>query len=230
MAVGAASGGWRAAGEGPNGAVIHYRAAAPGCGTVTRDSHLLIDSGGQYDVGTTDVHPALAARLPLHDVRPPSWPALVSKRAAGQRSPSPSMMTRAHPPTACCRSACCLCLQAAAIMCQGHVCYLASAYHIENQPLQMPSDRRGLLRRADHAHHALRAAHGAPEGMLHARPAGAHRPGLVRASAASLCPAFSLPQCYHLRHQDSCPAVAAWRSTVGSGACRRNAIARLSCV
>lgn len=72
VAVGAARGGWRAAGEGPNGAVIHYRAAAPGCGTVTRDSHLLIDSGGQYDVGTTDVPPTLAGRLPLHDGRPPS--------------------------------------------------------------------------------------------------------------------------------------------------------------
>ena len=68
----AREGGWRAAGEGPNGAIIHYRAAAPGCGTVTQDSHLLIDSGGQYDVGTTDVPPALAARIPLHRDRPPA--------------------------------------------------------------------------------------------------------------------------------------------------------------
>jgi len=43
------------AGEGPNGAIIHYRAAEPTCATVTKDSHLLIDSGGQYDVGTTDI-------------------------------------------------------------------------------------------------------------------------------------------------------------------------------
>jgi len=43
------------AGEGPNGAVIHYRAAEGTCRTVTTDSMLLIDSGGQYDCGTTDV-------------------------------------------------------------------------------------------------------------------------------------------------------------------------------
>lgn len=48
------------AGEGPNGAIIHYRAAEPTCATVTKDSHLLIDSGGQYDVGTTDVRPHTA--------------------------------------------------------------------------------------------------------------------------------------------------------------------------
>lgn len=43
------------AGEGPNGAVIHYRAAEGSCRTVTPDSMLLIDSGGQYECGTTDV-------------------------------------------------------------------------------------------------------------------------------------------------------------------------------
>lgn len=43
------------AGEGPHGAVIHYRATEETSRTVTKDSHLLIDSGGQYDVGTTDV-------------------------------------------------------------------------------------------------------------------------------------------------------------------------------
>uniref|UniRef100_A0A061QM88 Putative xaa-pro aminopeptidase p-like n=1 Tax=Tetraselmis sp. GSL018 TaxID=582737 RepID=A0A061QM88_9CHLO len=43
------------AGEGPNGAVIHYRAAPNSCRTVSKSSMLLVDSGGQYDCGTTDV-------------------------------------------------------------------------------------------------------------------------------------------------------------------------------
>lgn len=43
------------AGEGPHGAVIHYRATPATSRAVTKDSHLLIDSGGQYDVGTTDI-------------------------------------------------------------------------------------------------------------------------------------------------------------------------------
>jgi Xaa-Pro aminopeptidase len=43
------------AGAGPNGAIIHYRAEAKTAGTVDKDTHLLIDSGGQYDCGTTDI-------------------------------------------------------------------------------------------------------------------------------------------------------------------------------
>ena len=43
------------AGEGPNGAIIHYRATKESARVVGSDSLLLCDSGGQYDCGTTDV-------------------------------------------------------------------------------------------------------------------------------------------------------------------------------
>ncbi|CAD7694900.1 unnamed protein product [Ostreobium quekettii] len=43
------------AGAGPNGAVIHYQAEEQSCRTVDKDTLLLIDSGAQYDRGTTDV-------------------------------------------------------------------------------------------------------------------------------------------------------------------------------
>jgi Xaa-Pro aminopeptidase len=44
------------AGEGPNGAVIHYRPLpGPKNRSLGKDSMLLVDSGGQYDCGTTDV-------------------------------------------------------------------------------------------------------------------------------------------------------------------------------
>jgi Xaa-Pro aminopeptidase len=43
------------AGAGPNGAVIHYRAQSETCRTVDANTLLLIDSGGQYDCGTTDI-------------------------------------------------------------------------------------------------------------------------------------------------------------------------------
>lgn len=43
------------AGEGTNGAVIHYGAKAGSCGVVGQSSMLLLDSGAQYEDGTTDV-------------------------------------------------------------------------------------------------------------------------------------------------------------------------------
>lgn len=43
------------AGVNSNGAIIHYRAAAVGCKQLTKDDMLLLDSGGQYQDGTTDV-------------------------------------------------------------------------------------------------------------------------------------------------------------------------------
>mmetsp|Transcript_3447 Transcript_3447/g.8118 ORF Transcript_3447/g.8118 Transcript_3447/m.8118 type:complete len:777 (-) Transcript_3447:379-2709(-) len=42
-------------GEGPNGAVIHYRASKKSARQIKAGSLLLVDSGGQYDCGTTDV-------------------------------------------------------------------------------------------------------------------------------------------------------------------------------
>ncbi|CAG9464398.1 unnamed protein product [Pedinophyceae sp. YPF-701] len=44
------------AGEGPNGAIIHYRPVeGPNNRKVGKNSMLLLDSGGQYDCGTTDI-------------------------------------------------------------------------------------------------------------------------------------------------------------------------------
>eukprot|EP00210_Caulerpa_lentillifera_P005501 g5261.t1 len=43
------------AGANENGAIIHYSAKEGSCGTVDKNTLLLIDSGGQYDCGTTDV-------------------------------------------------------------------------------------------------------------------------------------------------------------------------------
>jgi len=43
------------AGSGPNGAIIHYRPMPGSCRAVDTRSVLLVDSGGQYDCGTTDV-------------------------------------------------------------------------------------------------------------------------------------------------------------------------------
>jgi len=42
-------------GEGPHGAVIHYRASKQSARDIKAGSILLVDSGGQYDCGTTDV-------------------------------------------------------------------------------------------------------------------------------------------------------------------------------
>ncbi|PSC69930.1 putative Xaa-Pro aminopeptidase P [Micractinium conductrix] len=43
------------AGAGPNGAIIHYRAQPGTCRSVDASSLLLLDSGAQYDCGTTDI-------------------------------------------------------------------------------------------------------------------------------------------------------------------------------
>lgn len=43
------------AGEGPHGAIVHYRASKESARTISKDSLLLCDSGGQFACGTTDV-------------------------------------------------------------------------------------------------------------------------------------------------------------------------------
>lgn len=43
------------AGFNANGAIMHYRAQRPGCAVIEGDGLLLIDSGGQYLGGTTDI-------------------------------------------------------------------------------------------------------------------------------------------------------------------------------
>ena len=42
-------------GEGPHGAIVHYRATEASARRITKDSMLLLDSGGQFLCGTTDV-------------------------------------------------------------------------------------------------------------------------------------------------------------------------------
>ena len=55
------------AGFNANGAIMHYRAAAPGCATIDGDGLLLIDSGGQYLGGTTDITRVVPVGTPSSD-------------------------------------------------------------------------------------------------------------------------------------------------------------------
>lgn len=65
---------WRGAsfasivGSGPNGAIVHYRAQAGRCRTID-PGLLLIDSGGQYLCGTTDITRTVAVGAPNNDMR-----------------------------------------------------------------------------------------------------------------------------------------------------------------
>lgn len=51
-------------GAGPNGAIIHYRVSTASNRKVDRDNLFLIDSGGQYQDGTTDITRTLAVGTP----------------------------------------------------------------------------------------------------------------------------------------------------------------------
>lgn len=48
------------AGYGPNGAIIHYKPERETSAVLENESLLLVDSGGQYDVGTTDITRTIA--------------------------------------------------------------------------------------------------------------------------------------------------------------------------
>jgi Xaa-Pro aminopeptidase len=56
-------------GAGPNGAVVHYRVSAESDRPITRDSLYLVDSGGQYQDGTTDVTRTVAIGTPSAEMR-----------------------------------------------------------------------------------------------------------------------------------------------------------------
>lgn len=43
------------AGSGPNGAIIHYRPMPDTCRQINNTDLLLVDTGGQYECGTTDI-------------------------------------------------------------------------------------------------------------------------------------------------------------------------------
>ena len=52
-----------------NGAIVHYRAPEKGCATVRSEGILLLDSGGQYLDGTTDITRTIALSTPNDEVR-----------------------------------------------------------------------------------------------------------------------------------------------------------------
>lgn len=57
------------AGFNANGAIMHYRAAAGSCATIAGDGLLLIDSGGQYLGGTTDITRVVPVGTPSAEQR-----------------------------------------------------------------------------------------------------------------------------------------------------------------
>ncbi|MEQ8603542.1 MAG: aminopeptidase P family protein [Marivibrio sp.] len=57
------------AGYGPNGAIVHYRAAPTTNRRIEPGSLLLVDSGGQYDEGTTDVTRTIPIGAPTAEMR-----------------------------------------------------------------------------------------------------------------------------------------------------------------
>jgi Xaa-Pro aminopeptidase len=57
------------AGYGPNGAIVHYRASPETSKRIEPGSLLLVDSGGQYDEGTTDVTRTVPIGAPSDEMR-----------------------------------------------------------------------------------------------------------------------------------------------------------------
>lgn len=57
------------AGSGPNGAVVHYKASEETCRPVEPGTLLLVDSGGQYRGGTTDITRTMAIGTPTAEMR-----------------------------------------------------------------------------------------------------------------------------------------------------------------
>jgi len=56
-------------GSGPNGAIVHYKASAETCRPVESGTLLLVDSGGQYRDGTTDITRTMAIGTPSDEMR-----------------------------------------------------------------------------------------------------------------------------------------------------------------
>lgn len=57
------------AGMGPNGAIVHYRVTRKSNRRISADDLLLIDSGAQYEDGTTDVTRTIAIGTPTNEMR-----------------------------------------------------------------------------------------------------------------------------------------------------------------
>jgi Xaa-Pro aminopeptidase len=56
-------------GAGPNGAIVHYRVTRRSNRRIEQNELFLIDSGGQYEDGTTDITRTLAVGTPTADMR-----------------------------------------------------------------------------------------------------------------------------------------------------------------
>jgi Xaa-Pro aminopeptidase len=56
-------------GSGPNGAIVHYRVTTASNRTIGKDELFLVDSGAQYEDGTTDVTRTLAVGAPSDEMR-----------------------------------------------------------------------------------------------------------------------------------------------------------------
>ena len=56
-------------GSGPNGAIVHYKASPETNRAITMNSLYLVDSGGQYEDGTTDITRTLAIGEPTAEMR-----------------------------------------------------------------------------------------------------------------------------------------------------------------
>jgi len=56
-------------GNGPNGAIVHYHATKSTNRVITENSLLLMDSGGQYQGGTTDITRTVAIGKPTHEMK-----------------------------------------------------------------------------------------------------------------------------------------------------------------
>lgn len=57
------------AGSGPNGAIVHYRVNEETNRTLDTDSVILVDSGGQYEDGTTDITRTIPLGTPPQEIR-----------------------------------------------------------------------------------------------------------------------------------------------------------------
>ena len=56
-------------GAGPNGSIMHYRVTNLSCRTLTRGELYLVDSGGQYEDGTTDITRTVPVGEPTAEMR-----------------------------------------------------------------------------------------------------------------------------------------------------------------
>src|SRR5262249_42000676 len=57
------------AGAGPNGAIVHYRVTRASNRRISPGDLFLVDSGGQYEAGTTDITRTIAVETPSEEMR-----------------------------------------------------------------------------------------------------------------------------------------------------------------